>query len=323
MDWAKAKTLLDNAQRVIILTHVFPDGDAIGSQLGLGHLLQHMGKTVHHAVDGGLPEDFAFLPGAQSIHGDLSGAQADLVIVCDCSDERRSGEVGKAARALGLPRINIDHHISNTLFADANLVNPETVSTTESILDWLDQLGGTLTPDAAQCLLCGLITDTLCFRTSNVTATTLGKAQRLMAAGGDLAGIVQRTVSRISTSIIRLWGQVMPTVRAENHVMWAKVSKAAVQASGSPEGRDGSLPSLLLQADDAYITCVFTEEDRGIDVSLRAKPGFVVSDVAVSIGGGGHKLAAGAQLAMSLDEAEAHVIPLLKAAVANGKLLFD
>jgi len=323
MDWDKAKQLLDQAQRVVVLTHVNPDGDAIGSLLGLGHVLQQMGKTVWHAVDEGLPHDFAFLPNSASIHANLDGAQADLVIVCDCSDERRIGDVGKAARTLGVPFINVDHHISNTMFADANLVNADTVSTTENLLDWFDQLKIEPNADSVQCLLCGLVTDTLCFRTSNVTATTLSKAQRLLAAGGNLAELVQRTVSRVPTSIIRLWGQVMPTVRMEDNVMWAKVSKAAIQASESPAGRDGSLPSLLLQADDAYITCVLTEEDRGIDISLRAKPGFVVSDVAVKLGGGGHKLAAGAQIKAPIDEVEARVIPLLKEAVRAGKLEYD
>jgi phosphoesterase RecJ-like protein len=319
MDWDKAKTLLDGAQRIILLTHITPDGDAIGSSLGLGHALRSRGKQITWAVDEGAPGNLRFLPGADQIQKSLNGAQADLAIVTDCSDERRMGEIGKAVRALNLPLINLDHHITNTLFADANLVDALTAAAAEGVLDWLDRLEIPLTLEAAQCLLCGLVTDTLCFRTDNTTAATLNKAQRLMTAGGDLSAIVQRTVSRIPAAVVRLWGLVMPTVRLEDHVIWVKIAQAASKTAGAPAGKDGGLVSLLLQADDAYIACVLTESEAVTEISLRAVPGFDVSGAALSLGGGGHKLAAGAPVSGSLDEVEARVIPLLKAAARVGK----
>jgi phosphoesterase RecJ-like protein len=319
MDWDKAKALLDGAQRIILLTHITPDGDAIGSSLGLGHALRARGKQITWVVDEGAPGNLRFLPGADQIQKSLNGAQADLAIVTDCSDERRMGEAGKAVRALNLPLINLDHHITNTLFADANLVDALTAAAAEGVLDWLDHLEIPLTPDAAQCLLCGLVTDTLCFRTDNTTAATLGKAQRLMTAGGDLSAIIQRTVSRIPAAVIRLWGLVMPTVRLEDHVIWVKIAQAASRMAGAPDGKDGGLVSLLLQADEAYIACVLTESEAVTEISLRAVPGFDVSGVALSLGGGGHKLAAGAPVDGTLDEVEARVIPLLKAAARAGK----
>src|SRR5439155_26387298 len=136
----------------------------------------------------------------------------------DCGDESRMGEVGKKARKLKKPLIDIDHHRSNTYFGDVNIVSPEAAAAAEVVLDLVDQLRLPLSKEVAQCLLTGLVTDTLCFRTDSTTAATLGKAQRLMEAGADLTNIVQHTVSRMSTNTLRLWAEVFPTIKIEDHV---------------------------------------------------------------------------------------------------------
>jgi phosphoesterase RecJ-like protein len=320
MERERAKALLDAASRIVVLTHVSPDGDAIGTLLGVGHALRQLGKTVTLAVDEGVPPGLRFLPGSADVRDNLTSVQADLVVAVDCGDESRMGEVGKAARALAVPLINVDHHPTNTRFGDVNLVEGHTVASAEVILDLLDDWQWPLTPDVAQCLLCGLVTDTLCFRTSNVTADTLGKAQRLMQAGGDLTCVVQNTINRMSTDIIRLWGQVMPTVRIEDHVIWAVVTREARRvANVNGSTKDGGLVSLLLQADEAYISCVLTEKDGDkIELSFRAIPGFDVSQVATSLGGGGHVQASGATVSGRLPDIEGQVIPMLKEAARAG-----
>src|SRR5689334_16686080 len=128
MDRDKAGTLLENAQQVIILTHIAPDGDAIGTLLGLGHALRNLRKTVTLAVDEGVPRNLRFLPGSDAVRADLDGVQADLVIAVDCGDESRMGNVGKSARTLGVPLIDIDHHRTNTYFGDANIVDAAAVA---------------------------------------------------------------------------------------------------------------------------------------------------------------------------------------------------
>jgi phosphoesterase RecJ-like protein len=321
MDWNKAKNLLESAQRIVVLTHVSPDGDAIGTLLGVGHTLRQLGKSVTLTVDEGVPPHLRFLPGAADVLPKLEPAniQADLVIAVDCGDEMRMGNVGKSIRALGVPLINIDHHHTNTLFGDVNLVIASAVAAAEVALDWFDAMDVEVTQDTAQCLLCGIVTDTICFRTDNTTATTLAKAQRLIELGGNLSFIVRNSVSRIQTSTIKLWAQIMPTVQIQDHVIWVKISLEARQATNHGDKNDGGLPSLLLQADDAYISCVFKEkENNEIEISLRAEPGLNVSQVATSIGGGGHVLAAGATVKGTLEEVEARVIPLLKEAAKLG-----
>ncbi|MBO9310181.1 MAG: DHH family phosphoesterase [Chloroflexi bacterium] len=322
-DWELANALLNAAQQPILVTHVQPDGDAFGALLGLGNALLAAGKTPILAVEGGMSDRFRFLPGAERVRADLDGVRGDLAIILDCSDERRAGKLLAPLKALNVPIINIDHHRTNTLFGTANLVDETWVSTTEGVLAWLDHLGIALTPETAQCLLCGLVTDTLCFRTDSVKTDTLGKAQRLVDAGANLNYIVQKTLSTIETGILRLWSQVMPTVKLEDGVVWVKITLAARQAANAPERGDGDLVGLLLQAEDAHIAAIFREQADGTtELSLRAVPGFDVASVAQRFGGGGHKLAAGATLQGTPDSVEAEVIAALKAAARQGTPTF-
>jgi phosphoesterase RecJ-like protein len=324
MDWEKASSLVADAGTILVLTHVGPDGDAIGSMLGLAHALRCQGKTVIMAVDGGVPDDLTFMPGVESVHASLNGAAVDLAIAVDCGDEPRMGEVGQVALKSGAPLINLDHHGTNTLFGSANLVDLNTVAAAEGVLDWLDWMKIDLDQATAYCLLTGIVTDTLCFRTDNVTGQTLGKAQRLMMHGASLAEIVYRTVSRKSYAGLRLWARVMPSVRLEDHVIWAVITRAMFEDAGYPGWDDAGLVSTLAQTEEAYISAVFKEKPGGgIEIGFRAVPGFDTADVAVRLGGGGHKLASGATVHEPLDTLVPRVVEMLKAEVRRGQPLVE
>ncbi len=324
MDWTKANSLVAGAGSILVLTHVGPDGDAIGSMLGLAHALESVGKSIITAVDGGVPGDLMFLPGSESVRSTLDGLAVDVVIAVDCGDESRMGEVGQVALTSGAPLINLDHHRTNTMFGAANLVDLATVAASEGVLDWLDRMGIALDTATAACLLTGLVTDTLCFRTDNVSSETFGKAQRLMAHGAPLAEIVQRTVSRKSYAGLRLWSLVLPTVRLEERVIWAVITQAMFQEVGYTGWDDAGLVSTLAQTEEAYISAVFKEKpDGGIEIGFRAVPGFDTANVAVALGGGGHKLASGVTVSESLDTLVPRVIEMLKAEVRRGKPLVE
>ena len=319
MDWNEAAALLASARRVLVLTHVNPDGDAIGSMLGLANALRGLGKDVQTAVDGGVPSDLAFVPGSAAVRAELDAVRTDLVIAVDCGDEARMGQVGQVARRGGAPLINLDHHRTNTLFGDANLVDPTTVASAEGVLDWLDRLGAPIDRVTAFCLLTGLVTDTLCFRTDNVSSDTLGKAQRLMACGASLTEIVQRTVNRTSYAGLRLWGLVLPTVRLEGGVIWAAITREMFVQAGYDGHDDAELVSTLIKADEAFIAAVFREKgDGAVEIGMRAVPGFDTSEVAVALGGGGHTLAAGATVREPLATLVPRVVAMLQEAVRAG-----
>ena len=323
MDWNKASELVGQAQSILVLTHVRPDGDAIGSMTGLTHALRGMGKEVCMAVDGGVPAPLAFLPGSNEVSAQLDNVAVDLVIAVDCGDESRMGQVGQVARRNGTPLVNLDHHRTNTMFGDANLVDAETVAAAEGVLDWLDYMEIVPDPTVAFCLLTGIVTDTLCFRTDNVRDATLGKAQRLMGAGASLIEIVQRTVSRSTYAGLRLLKEVLPSVNLENHVIWAVITSETYTAAEYPGTDDAGLVSTLVEIEEAYISAVFkARNDGGIELGLRAVPGFDVSEVALAFGGGGHKLASGATIYdVPLETLVPRVVEMLKAEAQKGQPL--
>jgi phosphoesterase RecJ-like protein len=315
--------LLRGAQRVILVTHKDPDGDAIGTLLGLGWALRAMGKQVTLACDDGVPWLLDFLPGSAEVVRKLNDVQADLVVVVDCSDTRRMGQVGAQAAALGAPLMNIDHHATNTHFGQINVVDPEAVSAAELAFEMLEEMGYALDTNVATCLLTGIVTDTRGFRTANVTQNALRMAVRLMDAGASLADITQKALDRRKYRTLAVLGRALGNVRQEDRVIWSAMSR---QEWGEldPE-RSGARPhdfsTILNTVEGAKVAAFFSEmADSRVDVSMRAKPGF---DLTVLFGegkvlagqGGGHALASGAEIAGPLEEAADRVVWALKALV--------
>ncbi len=321
-NWTDATLAVQSAQSIVIVTHVSPDGDAIGSLLGTANALRSLGKKVDCAVDEGVPEYLKFLPGAETIHSKLVRGHWDLTISVDASDEPRTGEVGAYARAHSTKVINLDHHATNTLFGDIHLVMPNAVSASEVVYDWLQTMELALTRDIALPLLTGMVTDTLGFRTSNVNAGTLRIAQALMEAGASLAEVTEKTLDNRDFQVINLWKSALATVELyEGGVVVGEVTQADIKRAGMTDTTDGGLVQFLIKVNQAMIAAVFKETPEGrIELSFRSKPGFDVSVVAFSLGGGGHKQASGATIDGPMDAAKKRVISLLIQAARIGKL---
>ncbi|MDQ3248841.1 MAG: DHHA1 domain-containing protein, partial [Chloroflexota bacterium] len=212
----------------------------------------------------------------------------------------------------------IDHHITNTNFGNINWVAPECAATCQMLVYLADQLAVPLTGALAECLLTGIITDTLCFRTSNTTTDVLEAALRLMQGGAELAKITQRTLNQRSVALLRLWGTVLSQVMFEAGVVWVTISRQQMKAAGDLTN-DGQLSSTLITVVEADISATFSEklDEKGrstVECSFRAKPGFNVGTVALDFGGGGHPAASGCTLPGTLAEVTAQVVPALQQA---------
>ncbi len=197
------------ANWILAICHVNPDGDAIGALLGLGYVLDALPgqREIVLACQDAIPEALRFLPGAERVVTDLPSAfRPDVVISLDASDPARLGKIFADLPFTPTLLVVIDHHVTNLNFGDLNYVAPEVASTSQLIVRLADALGVALPPAAATPLLVGLVTDTLGFRTSNVTAAELQCAERLMEAGADLADISQRTLATRPLKFMRLWG---------------------------------------------------------------------------------------------------------------------
>jgi bifunctional oligoribonuclease and PAP phosphatase NrnA len=302
---------LQQADRILLITHISPDSDAIGSALGMAHTLRALGKTAIPACADAIRDRFDILPGYAEVVTRASGA-FDLVVALDCGDEQRLGSVWTDLPDPKPFLINIDHHISNTRFGQINWIDPSAASTAEMVLHIVDQIGVPLTPEIAACLLYGLSGDTMGFRTPNTTARQLQVAARCMEAGASLYDSIEQQFNRRSRALVCLWGKAINALKIKDRVAYTAISKAMRDACGMGTS-DLNLSSFLVSMDEIDRAAVLVEKDDGrVEISLRAKRGFNVSSAAVALGGGGHPLAAGATIDGPLATATKQVLLALK-----------
>lgn len=312
---AAARKRIERAGRVLLLTHLAPDGDAVGSTLGFGLALRAAGKEVMFVCADPIPDTFRFLPACGEFTDTPRGSY-DLIAALDAADRERLGD---AAKKLAQPiDLLFDHHITNPGYAEINIIDVAAASTAELVTELLEPLGLPLTKSAAECLLAGIITDTMGFRTSSTTAKTLALAQRLMAAGASLPEIYDLAFFKRSFYAVRLWAAGLAHIQLENRIVWTTISLADREAARYHGQGDADLVNVLGSVREADVAVILTERPEGkVKVSWRAVPGINVAAIAANFGGGGHVAAAGAELTGTLAEAEQIVIAATKAAL-NG-----
>ncbi len=309
---ARIPALIEQAEDILVITHVSPDGDAIGSLLGLGWALRALGKDPVLACPDPVPPPFFFLPGHRDIVRTPTGP-FDLVIGLDASDPQRLGDPWQRFSQGQTPTIVIDHHVTNLYFGGVNWVDTTAASTAEMIFALVKAMDLPLEMNLAQCLLCGIVTDTRGFRTSNTTPHTLAIATQLMEAGADLNLVTEQALNRKPIAVLRLWGMALPRLQMRGRILWTTITRKMREESGTDDNGDGGLVNELIAANEADIAVVFTERDGNqVEVGLRAKPGFNVSQVALALGGGGHPQAAGCTINGTLEEAQERVLAALE-----------
>lgn len=300
------------AQRVLVVSHVRPDGDAVGAVLGLGQALAGAGKEVVMALADGVPLALRYLPGCEGIVREVPAGtldQFDLTMVVDCSDMQRTGGV------LGdrIPDVNIDHHITNPQFAAVNLVIPSQAATSAIIAEFLPVWGLAFNQTIAANLLTGIVTDTIGFRTSNMTSGTLRLAAMLMDYGADLPELYTRALISKSFEAARYWGMGLHKVRRVDlagvgSYVWTNLTLADRKEANYPGNDDADLVNLLSAIDSDLAVLFIEQKNQHVKVSWRSRPGIDVAQIALQFGGGGHPSAAGADIAGSLDTVQEQVL---------------
>jgi len=303
---AEIKNRLDSAGRVLIVSHVRPDGDAIGSLLGLGLALRDKGKTVQMVLADGLPASFKYLEGSELIKKEPQG-EHDTFITVDCADFKRTGKIFES---FGQADINIDHHKTNERFGKLNLIEAEEVATSAILTSHLAAWGLTLTKPIAAALLTGIITDTLGFRTSNMTPAALRQAALLMETGADMPDIYMRALVKRSFPAARYWGAGLSSLESKNGIVWATLTMKDRKAAGYSGNDDADLINMISAIDGNRVGMVFVEQnDKHVKISWRALDKNIdVSAVAKHFQGGGHAAAAGADIEGSLSEVQKEVL---------------
>jgi phosphoesterase RecJ-like protein len=308
---------LEKADHILVVTHVDPDGDAIGSLTAVGQALQQFGLRFTLACDDNVPERFSYLSLAGQVQRKLEKPPTyDLIVAVDCADEFRMGYV---FADLPDPKpfvINIDHHVTNTRFGDIDIIEPEATSTAEILYGVFTELGVVFDADIATSLLTGLVTDTIGFRTVGVTANTLRTAADLVDAGADLGFVTMHALNLRAYSTMKLWRSGMDKMQLEDGLIWTAISNQAREAADFRSSSSVGLTNLLADVEEAEMAAVIMESQNGtVKVSLRCRPPYDVSEIAVALGGGGHPLAAGFTLPGPLVDAEATVVEACKEAI--------
>ena len=296
---------INAAYRILVVSHIRPDGDSIGSMLGLGLSLQEAGKEVQFVSADGVPTSFRHLIGSEQIRYQPEG-EFDLICFVDCSDLERAGQ---AMSGYPRPDLNIDHHVTNLDFAEINLVDIEAVATAEIIADLLSAIGLPITEPVASSLMTGLITDTLGFRTSNMTPKALRLAADLMEEGANLPELYRKALVDRSFEAARYWGAGLSKLERDGRLVWTTLTRNDREKAGYSGRDDADLINILASIKDANVALIFVEQpNESVKVSWRAQPGIDVSPIAVSFGGGGHPAASGAEIPGDLEDVKTSVL---------------
>jgi phosphoesterase RecJ-like protein len=306
-----------SARRVLAVGHENPDADTLGATLAIGLLVAALGGRATLVCTDPPPPLYDFLPGIEAFRTEPEpGAGYDLLVVSDCGTLDRIGDVGRRHAGLigELPRVVIDHHVSNDGRGPADWIDPEAAATCEMVALLASRLGvplGAGEGRLASVLMAGIVMDTATFAHPNATPRTLGVAAALVAAGAPLAEISRRLYRSKPDSQLRLFGRVLDRLQGsdDGRVVWSTLSDADLAATGSVAAHSEGIIDLLAQAERAEVAILFKEHGAETRVSVRTKPGGVDATVLTGLyGGGGHARAAGATLALPVAEATTLVV---------------
>nr|WP_218908376.1 bifunctional oligoribonuclease/PAP phosphatase NrnA [Micromonospora jinlongensis] len=306
MDWAAAEALLRAVPpngRVLLICHVNPDGDALGSMLGFGLGLRQLGVREVQATFPGppeVPEPFHGLPGLELlVPADAADVAPDLVICFDAASESRLGELAGRLSSAGAALV-LDHHASNPGFGTVNLVDPGAAATSVVAEQLLVRLGVVVDRAIAECLYVALTTDTGSFRFAATTPAVHEMAARLLATGISPGDISRRVFDTRPFGAVRLFGEVLgraqlePSAAGGRGLVWTFATlDDLARHDQRPYVLEALIDSVRCTA-EADVGCVLKQTTSGEwAVSMRSKGAVDVSRVAVALGGGGHTFAAG------------------------------
>jgi phosphoesterase RecJ-like protein len=307
--------LIESKNKFGITTHIKPDGDGVGSSLGLCWLLKSLGKSAEVIVRGDIPPSYRNLPGADEIRDvEYLDGEYDAIFVIECSDLERPGIKGLDNQFT----VNIDHHATSAHFGTINWIDSTASAVGEMIYNLCKAIGGRVTREIAECVYMALVTDTGSFHFSNTTERTLKVASELIKAGAKPAQISEAVYNNYPWSRIELMRQVLGTVKRDDSgkvAMMRQTLKMREQA-GAVDGDNNGFVNIPLAARDVLAVVYMREVGGGqYRVSLRSKGDINVARVAEKFGGGGHRNAAGLRIDGDWDEKERELVEAVKEAV--------
>jgi phosphoesterase RecJ-like protein len=308
----------------VIMSHVRPDGDAIGSQIALGFSLMAMGKTVFLVNEDGVPESLEFLAGSEKVTTPPADAlDVEVAIALDTATKPRLGDGALHAASKAKVWVNIDHHISNPKYGDINVIDSTSPATGQILYNLIRTLNLPLPAETRDAIYVAVSTDTGSFQYGSTTADTYEMGAALIRGGLDVGKINADTYDNHPFRRLELMRELLNTleISADGKLAnWELHDATRLNLKLQPDDSEGLID--LIRAVKGVLVAVFFEELEGgkIRVSMRSKDkGVNVCDVAMQFGGGGHALAAGIRMPGPLADAKPKVLAALQAALAAAK----
>lgn len=303
------KTSIDTAHSILLTVHVSPDGDAIGSMLAMYEALVAQGKAVRMVVDDVIPEKFSFLPlcsKIEPIESLESGYTSDMLLILDASTFERIGEVGVRVSA---PTFNIDHHISNTEFADGLYLRPDFSSTGETVAYLCKIWNWKITQSMGQALYMAMATDTGFFKFSNTTAHTMEMSGLCLQAGAQ-PHVISEAIEQVEQSRIETLKEVLEQVRFHHDGQVVSMSLTLSIMERVGDDTDGFVDMIrnIKGVDVAIVLKAKTETVTRASIRSKVRD---ANQIASHFGGGGHIRAAGCSIESPIHEALEQILAVI------------
>ena len=309
--------LLREHQSFVLISHVRPDGDAIGSQLALGYALLAAGKNVRLINEDGLPDNLAFMAGSERIElPPAEPLEVEVAIALDTATKPRLGDRALHAASKAKIWLNIDHHVSNPRYGDFNLIDSTSPATGQILYELITELDLPMPAESRDAIYVAVSTDTGSFQYPSTTAKTYDMGADLIRRGLDVGTINSQIYDNFPFRRVELMRALLNTLELSPDGLvayWTLLDQTRIDLGLMPEDSEGLID--IIRAIRGVRLAVFFEElhDGKVRVSMRSKDRSLnVCEIATEFGGGGHALAAGIRMSGPMEEAKPLVLRAIR-----------
>lgn len=319
--WREAAAFIESHDAFLVVSHIQPDGDAIGSTLAMAHALQQLGKSFVLTNPSPLPEKYDFLEMASAIlpWDEAKKSPFDAVISVDAADRERIDTVGEVLDQ-GYPVLNIDHHPTNDRFGTVNVVCSDRAATAEMVYELIEHFGLKWNQTMAEAVYTGIMADTGGFRYANTSPRVMKVAAHLLQYGVIASEIAERVFETISHAKVRLLKDALNslTISEDGRIAWIRITADQMKQAKAKEDDLGGIVNFARNVEGVEVGILFKQVDEhGVKVSLRSRQQVDVSQIASELKGGGHARAAGCYVEGGLDDVEEKVLLVTRRALAR------
>lgn len=308
--------ILEQSKSVLVVSHVDPDGDALGTQLAFASYLRKSGKKVYLVREDEIPEKYRFLPGVNEIkhiHDIMAGFKADTAVVLECPKLSRAGNIIKKLDD-SCRIINIDHHQDNDSFGEVNWVDLKASSVGEMVFEMFEAVGYEIDETTALQLYTAILTDTGRFRYNSTSQRTMEIAGKLIKAGADPRSICDQIFYNLPLSTIKLVGHALNNAEfvSNNTICILSIGQETLRQKEARLSDTEGLAEYTLFGQGVEVGILLKEGHDGVTrVSLRSRGKVNVADVALQFGGGGHPCAAGCSIEKNIKDAKHDLLKVI------------